>query len=103
MPGGDGFAARGHCTSTLSPLVLSISAAIHVGKPTDIEPGPCGWQPTPSIALGVITSYSIHYTKLYEVKVDPKPSPIETSQTRSACRITSYNVCYTKLLRNEIL
>ena len=56
----------------------------------------------------VITSYSIHYTKLYDSMLR------ETRQTARlqiridgmvrleelVCRITSYNVCYTKLLRN---
>ena len=44
----------------------------------------------------VITSYSIHYTKLYE-------EIIEASyhyQRLLENRITSYNVCYTKLLRS---
>ena len=42
---------------------------------------------------GVITSYSIHYTKLYDI--------YGTSfEKEVANRITSYNVCYTKLLRS---
>ena len=55
----------------------------------------------------VITSYSIHYTKLY----DTKPLVIESVKEipqlgrfairdMGMTRITSYNVCYTKLLRN---
>ena len=61
---------------------------------------------------GVITSYSIHYTKLYEVLssshgvagADQGPlllalSKLRTSGAHSHRRITSYNVCYTKLLR----
>ena len=43
-------------------------------------------------ASNVITSYSIHYTKLYE----PRKTRIRRKKTS---RITSYNVCYTKLLR----
>nr|WP_238995544.1 hypothetical protein [Streptomyces cyaneogriseus] len=39
---------------------------------------------------GVITSYSIHYTKLYDR---------HRRCGAAAARITSYNVCYTKLLR----
>ena len=70
----------------------------------------------PKRSACVITSYSIHYTKLYEF-----PSPDSTLNPPSfpllypdssmlltifpvvsdsvCCRITSYNVCYTKLLR----
>ena len=61
----------------------------------------------------VITSYSIHYTKLYEFLAALKPLGIEPGksfdkskvakidgkQFRAIARITSYNVCYTKLLR----
>ena len=64
----------------------------------------------------VITSYSIHYTKLYEALHLMKPyrnemkliasggvrSGIDTacnSRASPGSRITSYNVCYTKLLR----
>ena len=68
----------------------------------------------------VITSYSIHYTKLYEywpgtgrIRIPGTglrifscfphiPSRSETSSSKPCvmgCRITSYNVCYTKLLR----
>ena len=52
--------------------------------------------------MAVITSYSIHYTKLYEengsvtVTAEIKDST-ETESEKP--RITSYNVCYTKLLR----
>ena len=69
----------------------------------------------------VITSYSIHYTKLYEyhgklgksVPLNPfKDSATIHSQNLERIiqyndlndreyRITSYNVCYTKLLRNK--
>ena len=60
----------------------------------------------------VITSYSIHYTKLYEsacrrVGMARRPSRIwSTTSSRywprcaARSRITSYNVCYTKLLRS---
>ena len=58
----------------------------------------------------VITSYSIHYTKLYEVKgnvVAEAPAvtialPDFTARggDQFNFRITSYNVCYTKLLRH---
>ena len=73
----------------------------------------------------VITSYSIHYTKLYDERRQHRPVNIEvlgtfqkggippnanrkptetavilyTSGTTGRSRITSYNVCYTKLLR----
>ena len=66
----------------------------------------------------VITSYSIHYTKLYDIWDSistvtsdssaglasrvwddiPVPCPM-TAAVRASGRITSYNVCYTKLLR----
>ena len=54
----------------------------------------------------VITSYSIHYTKLYESNLDLIIS-VGTAVDELAAglgintwnRITSYNVCYTKLLR----
>ena len=45
----------------------------------------------------VITSYSIHYTKLYEENF---PQIIHQFSARKH-RITSYNVCYTKLLRTS--
>ena len=74
-----------------------------------------------TITVIVITSYSIHYTKLYDLKfflLMPNileissgavlslagrklPASFNLSSTPWA-RITSYNVCYTKLLR-EIL
>ena len=42
----------------------------------------------------VITSYSIHYTKLYDgYKI------LQQLHSEAGIRITSYNVCYTKLLR----
>ena len=55
----------------------------------------------------VITSYSIHYTKLYEngkyyvyyTKRQTSVKPVGGVWT-SGYRITSYNVCYTKLLRS---
>ena len=68
----------------------------------------------------VITSYSIHYTKLYETRVDGGGEPVAiapsgnqrfptswsangallfTELSPETHRITSYNVCYTKLLR----
>ena len=63
-------------------------------------------------ANSVITSYSIHYTKLYESRVILKHishiiyinKVINTYYfnifvSHSYTRITSYNVCYTKLLR----
>ena len=51
----------------------------------------------------VITSYSIHYTKLYEVRF-PRKETLADLYSRAVnrgedIRITSYNVCYTKLLR----
>ena len=64
----------------------------------------------------VITSYSIHYTKLYDrsrlypastaggaagSRLDHPGYPGGTAlPERVRARITSYNVCYTKLLRN---
>ena len=82
--------------------------------------GRAGGQPghpinTTLVGENVITSYSIHYTKLYEIdishrqvgclwgaQVGPRLDP--TGPGRGAgpnrgARITSYNVCYTKLLR----
>ena len=69
----------------------------------------------------VITSYSIHYTKLYEKQLrklimkiktnslEPgEPKDIEGStlydmyKAFATPRITSYNVCYTKLLRLDV-
>ena len=77
------------------------------------------------LIMSVITSYSIHYTKLYDTSayqhsraagsVNGKSEGVITDQyqagfdagweldifggVRRAIRITSYNVCYTKLLR----
>ena len=60
----------------------------------------------PLIILGVITSYSIHYTKLYEIKYrqDDARNILERSSAReTAARgavgsvITSYSIHYTKL------
>ena len=61
------------------------------------------------ILIIVITSYSIHYTKLYDIgktlyelsDVVPKEyADIYTKKDEELFnRITSYNVCYTKLLR----
>ena len=68
-------------------------------------------------AITVITSYSIHYTKLYESpfqalafgQMDLLQPSIPNTELGFRCaetigrhgqhRITSYNVCYTKLLR----
>ena len=51
----------------------------------------------------VITSYSIHYTKLYEISMFIlkiiSTIKLWLLQLRKFHRITSYNVCYTKLLR----
>ena len=71
------------------------------------------------IAVVVITSYSIHYTKLYDAGKNVEWAVIETgmggrfdatniitpkvsviTNLSLEHRITSYNVCYTKLLRN---
>ena len=56
--------------------------------------------------VSVITSYSIHYTKLYEAGIILMfertiriGDVIEISDVLKGTRITSYNVCYTKLLR----
>ena len=61
----------------------------------------------------VITSYSIHYTKLYEIGFVRFPHLTDGLDRRAFhpgianydCernRITSYNVCYTKLLRMAV-
>ena len=55
----------------------------------------------------VITSYSIHYTKLYDAvnyidREIRKDVANHVRETTRYSRITSYNVCYTKLLRNGI-
>ena len=48
----------------------------------------------------VITSYSIHYTKLYEgLRRQPGRRTLTRAGSPKWPRITSYNVCYTKLLR----
>ena len=48
----------------------------------------------------VITSYSIHYTKLYDQ--GDKTAPVTGNWGfKPFNRITSYNVCYTKLLRDR--
>ena len=61
------------------------------------------------VAELVITSYSIHYTKLYDGgHAQPGAARFGTERVHGhqqlECggtdRITSYNVCYTKLLRN---
>ena len=53
----------------------------------------------------VITSYSIHYTKLYDRNTDAKQELLYKIIMIATFdrRITSYNVCYTKLLRNQSL
>ena len=84
------------------------------------------WITSPSVlVVRVITSYSIHYTKLYELAGsgynnppvyhskdggrsftsldEGLPSTLVfslASNMEETFRITSYNVCYTKLLRN---
>ena len=60
---------------------------------------------------GVITSYSIHYTKLYDVLILLHKAAVKVFflfgecfrelQLHQFARITSYNVCYTKLLRKD--
>ena len=47
----------------------------------------------------VITSYSIHYTKLYEGNSQSTFGGLTENDQSQGNRITSYNVCYTKLLR----
>ena len=90
-----------------------------IGLPESIEIG--GLDPSNVItsSIGpddVITSYSIHYTKLYDVFQEfGTRRPLDLDQGRTflhslpGCsntaanpvrRITSYNVCYTKLLRH---
>ena len=74
---------------------------------------PAGRDFTPLRPRCVITSYSIHYTKLYEASGRPRPgsppAPAPPARRSAAAiildrmlRITSYNVCYTKLLRDLI-
>ena len=82
-----------------------------------------GGASVPVWGYGVITSYSIHYTKLYEavppgyelIKEEDRNVDLGDAMTPAplllppecvglphpvpAYRITSYNVCYTKLLR----
>ena len=47
-----------------------------------------------ALKIDVITSYSIHYTKLYDIAYLD-----QFVVKQDSARITSYNVCYTKLLR----
>ena len=47
----------------------------------------------------VITSYSIHYTKLYDAPATLTHMGMVVLSIVTRHRITSYNVCYTKLLR----
>ena len=51
----------------------------------------------------VITSYSIHYTKLYDLRTTSAKGMVvfhaSLLSEKRGLRITSYNVCYTKLLR----
>ena len=61
---------------------------------------------TPRTREAVITSYSIHYTKLYDRNSLLTPCShvnriVDATRDliRHQFRITSYNVCYTKLLR----
>ena len=55
----------------------------------------------------VITSYSIHYTKLYDDiflfhrRCSERRERVQCGCMADDLRITSYNVCYTKLLRLE--
>ena len=58
-----------------------------------------GGETTGILSLGtiVITSYSIHYTKLYELN-----HYVGQEKLVPMARITSYNVCYTKLLRSGL-
>ena len=61
--------------------------------------------------MSVITSYSIHYTKLYDRSSNyririPSNAELEAlyaDMLKESLRITSYNVCYTKLLRERLL
>ena len=61
--------------------------------------------PVPAGAGNVITSYSIHYTKLYEgwfgfgLLLRHRLVGRFALSAQQVGRITSYNVCYTKLLR----
>ena len=60
----------------------------------------CSWRGL--AASNVITSYSIHYTMLYEHWPGCRSQCCDCycrSRWLGSPRITSYNVCYTKLLR----
>ena len=89
--------------------VVPIDAAGNPGEPVEV-----GFT---TDATPVITSYSIHYTKLYDpvrIGTDTDWSDVSLGVYHSLAikadgtlwawgrnfRITSYNVCYTKLLRN---
>ena len=50
-----------------------------------------------AVEIAVITSYSIHYTKLYDLVRWGIADSVMNAYYLG--RITSYNVCYTKLLR----
>ena len=67
--------------------IMAALASSHLNRPLDER----------TVIFGVITSYSIHYTKLYDVMVYASPVDDEALEV---LRITSYNVCYTKLLRD---
>ena len=86
---------------------------------SELKPGAGGAVAYWGVEDAVITSYSIHYTKLYETwpacsrrnpswswrREDKSHAPSHSWTSRSsrkglARRITSYNVCYTKLLRD---
>ena len=55
------------------------------------------------LSYPVITSYSIHYTKLYDTMCYIIIYWHNYPSFSVISRITSYNVCYTKLLRNVVI
>ena len=100
------------CQNTVTRTVISVASPVAEFNWEDA----CFGQPT---QFYVITSYSIHYTKLYDrcwcwcCPRGGRQSPSTNCLCRGCCwsdrktawagqsrrRITSYNVCYTKLLR----
>ena len=89
---------KGVLTPRLAKEVIKISN--EYGKIVVVDP-----KPKNSLNYkGVITSYSIHYTKLYEFfvkffEIASEDESLRKGLVDEELRITSYNVCYTKLLR----
>ena len=99
-----------HINPATGPSPCRPPVASPPGKPLPPSPAPT----RRALLTRVITSYSIHYTKLYELwfswrgPLDPAgrfyyrvhgPRLLIEYNRQDANRITSYNVCYTKLLR----